>query len=172
MSRPLGLVAWFLGPPASGKTTLSRELAQARRSAGRPVVMLDGDEVRQRLHRDLGFSSFDRLSNVTRVARLAKFLADQDVDVLVAMITPEREHQAAVRHIVPSVEFVYCHATLSALEARDPKGHYARARAGELRWFTGIEAPFEKPRPPYIEVQTERISIHAAIAHVINELKR
>lgn len=171
MSTSTTRVYWFLGLPASGKTTLSRRFADMWRSVGRGVVVLDGDDIRRELHYNLGFTSTDRYENVTRTAKLATLIARQGVGVVVAMITPERDQQEAVREIIPKLCFIHCRAELSVLEARDPKGHYAQARASERRGFTGVDAPFDVPLRPHIEVRTDQLSETDCIAKIYTELQ-
>jgi adenylylsulfate kinase len=140
---------------------------------GYPVQVLDGDEIRQHLSRDLGFSKADRDENVMRIGYVAQLLVQQNVTVLVAAISPYREARLQVKERIGSFLEVYVNASLAACMGRDPKRLYARALLGELRYFTGIEDPYEPPLEPDVECNTEEEScdesmnkVLAAIRHV------
>ncbi len=153
--RQRGAVLWFTGLSGAGKTTLSVALAEALRARGKIVVRLDGDLIRQGLSADLGFSPEDRAENVRRVAAAAKHLADAQVVVLAALISPYAEDRQAARSLITPTPFSLVHVAtpLETCEARDPKGLYARARAGEIAQFTGISAPYEAPTAADLELE-------------------
>jgi len=140
-----GKVIWFTGLSGAGKTTLARALAEA---LPQPVRVLDADEVRAQLCADLGYTLADRHENIRRIAALARQLADEGNTVLVAAITPLEAMREDVRREIPAVFEVFVDTPLEVCEQRDPKGLYARARAGLLPHFTGIDSPYERPTHP------------------------
>ena len=147
-----GATVWFTGLSGSGKSTVAAELERALVAAGRPAYLLDGDNLRHGLNADLGFSAADRSENIRRVGEVARLFADAGVVALVPVISPYRADRDRVRAIheavgVPFVE-VFVDTPLDVCEARDPKGLYAKARAGELKGFTGIDDPYEAPVDP------------------------
>lgn len=167
---------WFMGRPAAGKTTLASRVADRLRAAGYPVENLDGDEVRRHLHPDLGFSRAERRTNNRRTAYLAAVLNRNDVPVVVGMIAPFREARERARRLVEEEgdgEFVLVsvECSLETAEARDPKGLYERARAGEIAKFTGIDHPFQEPRDPDVAVDTETLSVAESVEHVLTRLR-
>ena len=139
---------------------------------GRHTAMLDGDNLRHGLNRDLGFRAEDRVENVRRVAEVARLMADAGLVVLVALISPFRAERAFARSLLPEGEFieVFVDAPLSVAEARDPKGLYARARRGELVNFTGIDSPYEAPLSPELRIDGQALSAAAACERVIELL--
>jgi adenylylsulfate kinase len=168
-----GLAVWFTGLSGAGKTTLCRILEPHLRARGDPVKVLDADEIRQHLSADLGFSKEDRDENVRRIGEVAHLLVQQNFLVLIAAISPYREARERVRNRIGSFLEVYVNASLAACIERDPKKLYARALRGELKYFTGIEHPYEPPLEPDVECNTELESreesaakVFAAIRHV------
>jgi len=151
--RPgVGATVWFTGLSGSGKSTVAAELERALVAAGRPAYLLDGDNLRHGLNADLGFSAADRSENIRRVGEVARLFADAGVVALVPVISPYRTDRDRARAIheaagVPFVE-VFVDTPLEVCEARDPKGLYAKARAGEIKGFTGIDDPYEAPVHP------------------------
>jgi bifunctional enzyme CysN/CysC len=147
-----GATVWFTGLSGSGKSTVAVELERALVAAGRPAYLLDGDNLRHGLNADLGFSAADRSENIRRVSEVARLFADAGVVALVPVISPYRADRDRARAIheavgVPFVE-VFVDTPLDVCEARDPKGLYAKARAGEIKGFTGIDDPYEAPVHP------------------------
>jgi bifunctional enzyme CysN/CysC len=147
-----GATVWFTGLSGSGKSTVAAELERALVAAGRPAYLLDGDNLRHGLNADLGFTSADRSENIRRVGEVARLFADAGVVALVPVISPYRADRDRARSIheavgVPFVE-VFVDTPLEVCEARDPKGLYAKARAGEIKGFTGIDDPYEAPLHP------------------------
>ncbi|MGE0868666.1 MAG: adenylyl-sulfate kinase [Kofleriaceae bacterium] len=171
MSR--GGIAWFTGLSGAGKSTLATAVS-ARVAASRPVELLDGDDVRTFLSAGLGFSRADRDTNVQRIGYVARLLAKHGVLVFVAAISPYAETRADVRRRSeaaghPFVE-VFVNAPLDTVIARDVKGLYKRAQAGEIPSFTGITDPYEPPTAPTIEVRTDRDSQEACEQQIVDAL--
>jgi bifunctional enzyme CysN/CysC len=147
-----GATVWFTGLSGSGKSSIAMEVERRLVASGRPAYVLDGDNLRHGLNGDLGFSPQDRKENIRRVAEVAKLMADAGVVVLVSLVSPYREDRATARAIhdeagLPFYE-VFVDTPLEVAEARDPKGLYAKARAGQIPDFTGISAPYEAPTTP------------------------
>lgn len=172
MSAPIlrrPFVLWFTGLPAAGKTTISTLVAVELERAGIVVEHLDGDVVRTHLSRGLGFSKEDRDVNVERVAWVASRVARAGAAVLVSMVSPYRESRLRARKLVEEhAAFVEVHVAtpLERCVARDPKGHYARAYAGELDDFTGVSAPYEEPSAPELRLETSDREAGACVAEV------
>ncbi len=154
-----GAVLWFTGLSGSGKSTVAGALEQALHQLGVSTYLLDGDNVRHGLCRDLGFSDADRKENIRRVGEVAKLMVDAGLIVLSAFISPHREERQMVRDMVGEGRFieVFVDTPLAICEARDPKGLYKKARAGELRNFTGIDAVYEAPEHPEIRLDGEQL---------------
>jgi len=164
---------WFMGRPASGKSTLASRLEQYVRDRNYKVENLDGDEIRQNLHPDLGFTQEERRINNRRTAFIAKLLNRNDIAVVTGMITPFREAQRQARDIVePDGEFVliYVKCSVAACTSRDPKGLYEQAKSGKLENFTGINHPFQEPHNPDIVVDTEERAVEDCVEHVVARL--
>jgi bifunctional enzyme CysN/CysC len=159
--RPgVGATVWFTGLSGSGKSTVAAELERALVAAGRPAYLLDGDNLRHGLNADLGFTAADRSENIRRVGEVARLFADAGVVALVPVISPYRTDRDRARAIhesagVPFVE-VFVDTPLEVCEARDPKGLYAKARAGEIKGFTGIDDPYEAPHHPDLRLTPDR----------------
>lgn len=152
------LVFWFTGLSGSGKSTLAGLFERYLFSNGFHSYLIDGDNVRHGLNRDLGFGDGDRVENIRRVGELSKLMVDAGLIVLAAFISPFARDRALVRHMLNVGEFVevYLDAPLGACEMRDPKGLYRRARAGEIKHFTGIDSPYEPPSEAEIVLATGR----------------
>ncbi|MGK2929873.1 MAG: adenylyl-sulfate kinase [Acidimicrobiales bacterium] len=156
-SRPTpGITVWFTGLSGSGKSTVAVEVERLLVERGRPAYLLDGDNLRQGLNGDLGFSADDRAENVRRVGEVARLFADAGVVALVPVISPYAVDRARVReiHALAGLPFLEVHVDtpLEVCEARDPKGLYAKARAGEITGFTGIDDPYEAPDDPELRL--------------------
>ena len=149
-------VLWFTGLSGSGKSTIANMLEKKLHAAGRHTYMLDGDNVRHGLNRDLGFTEGDRVENIRRVAEVAKLMADAGLIAIVSFISPFRAERRMAREMMAPEEFVevFVDTPLEVCAERDPKGLYARARAGELKNFTGIDSPYEAPESPDIHLRT------------------
>jgi bifunctional enzyme CysN/CysC len=154
--RLRGTTVWFTGLSGSGKSTIANEVAERLLETGRPAYLLDGDNVRHGLNADLGFSAADRTENVRRIGEVARLMADAGLVVLVPVISPYRVDRAGVRamHDAAGLEFVevFVDTPLELCEQRDPKGLYAKARAGELTGMTGIDDPYESPVDPELRL--------------------
>jgi bifunctional enzyme CysN/CysC len=149
-------VFWFTGLSGSGNSTIANLLEQKLHAMGKHTYILDGDNVRHGLNRDLGFTETDRVENIRRVAEVAKLMVDAGLIVLVTFISPFRADRAMARSLFNEGEFieVFVDTSLEVAEQRDPKGLYAKARKGEIKNFTGIDSPYEKPESPEVLIDT------------------
>jgi len=173
LSGHLGGVLWFTGLSGSGKSTLSSALEKRLYGLGTRTYLLDGDNIRQGLNRDLGFSKADRTENIRRISEVAKLLADAGVIALSAFISPYRVDRQLAREVIGTDAFleIYVHCSLEECERRDPKGLYVKARSGEIPHFTGVSDPYEIPQNPDIIVLTEEESVEEATERILAELK-
>jgi len=167
-------VLWFTGLSGAGKSTVANALEKALFQRGHHSYLLDGDNVRHGLNRDLGFSDDERVENIRRIGEVAKLMADAGLVVLTAFISPFRADRAMVRELMEDGEFIEIHvdAPIETCEARDPKGLYAKARAGVIRNFTGIDSPYEAPESPEVVVDTARMSVDECVEELLAYLKR
>jgi adenylyl-sulfate kinase len=168
-----GCVVWLTGLSASGKSTLAVELERELFQRGRQVFRLDGDNLRHGLCADLGFSPEHRKENIRRIGEVARLFADAGLICITAFISPYRSDRAMARACAPAGRFfeVYVNAPLAVCEQRDPKGLYAKARAGGLANFTGISAPYEAPLQPELEVRTDQLSVTQCVAVILERLR-
>jgi adenylylsulfate kinase len=159
---------WFTGLSGAGKSTLAHVLEEELYQRGCRTYVFDGDNVRHGLCRDLGFSIEDRSENIRRIGEMAKLFVDAGVIALTAFISPIREDRERVRGLFPHGDFieVYVKCSLEACEARDVKGLYKKARAGEIPQFTGISSPYEPPLDPEITIDTENRSIEDCVDEI------
>ncbi len=166
-----GATVWFTGLSGSGKSTIATRVEEALVGMGRTAYLLDGDNIRHGLNADLGFSSEDRAENVRRVGEVAILFADAGIVSLVPVISPYRADRQLVRkrHEEAGLDFfqVYVNTPLEVCERRDPKGLYAKARAGEITGFTGIDDPYEPPGTPDLEIRTVDMTVDEAVAAVL-----
>ncbi|MDV3503105.1 adenylyl-sulfate kinase [Marinobacter sp. M-5] len=160
---------WFTGLSGSGKSTIANALDVALHERGYHTFLLDGDNVRHGLCNDLGFSDEDRVENIRRVGEVCKLFADAGLIVMSAFISPFTSDRRMVRKLFPAGEFieVFMDAPLETCESRDPKGLYKKARAGEIRHFTGIDSPYEVPAHPEIRLDTSCHSVDDCVESVI-----
>lgn len=169
-----GCVVWFTGLSGSGKSTVARRFEQLLLERGRGCYVLDGDNIRFGLNKDLGFSPEDRNENIRRIGEVAKLFADAAIITTTAFISPYRTDRDNVRVIMPEGTFieVYINAPLDVCESRDPKGLYKKARAGLIPEFTGISAPYEEPLSPELELRTDLYDVDACAEQVLNYLDK
>jgi bifunctional enzyme CysN/CysC len=171
-----GMTVWLTGLSGSGKSTVAAEVERRLVASGRPAYLLDGDNLRHGLNADLGFGADDRAENVRRVGEVAKLLADAGVIAVVSLVSPYREHREKVRaaHATDNVPFVevFVDTPLEICEQRDPKGMYAKARAGEIKNFTGIDDPYEAPEAPHLRLRPTDGDASTQAALVIDLVER
>ncbi|MBD2195780.1 MULTISPECIES: adenylyl-sulfate kinase [Calothrix] len=165
-----GVTVWLTGLSGAGKTTISRSLEQQLRCSGYKVQVLDGDIVRKNLCKELGFSKEDRDENIRRIGFVAHLLTKNDVIVIVCAISPYYAIRQEVRQLIGNFIEVYVHAPLNVCEQRDVKGLYKKARAGEIKNFTGIDDPYEPPLNPEVECKTDSESIVESANKVLAKL--
>jgi adenylylsulfate kinase len=168
-----GAVVWITGLSGAGKTTLADALQRTLFDLGCQVFALDGDKVRNGLCADLGFSLPERSENIRRIGEVAYLFCQAGQIVIVSAISPMRADRARVRALVPAPQFieVYCRCPLAVCEARDPKGLYQRARAGQLAEFTGISSPYEAPEAPEVVVDSATASVDDAVGKLLAALR-
>ena len=171
-----GATIWMTGLPGSGKSTIASGVEASLLDAGRSAYILDGDNLRHGLNGDLGFSAADRTENVRRTAEVSALLADAGVVVLVALVSPYRADRDAARavHAARGLPFLEVHVatSLEECERRDPKGLYARARAGEITGLTGVDDPYEPPESPEVVVGGAGEAVEDSVAAVLAALPR
>jgi len=169
-----GIIIWFTGLSGAGKSTLAHAVEEQLHQKGCRTFVLDGDNVRHGLCSDLGFSSEDRVENIRRVAEVAILLMEAGIIVLAAFISPYRKDRRLVRGICQHEDFieVYCDSPIEVCEQRDVKGLYKKARAGKIKDFTGISAPYEIPEYPELTVKTDIATLGECTQKVIDALKQ
>lgn len=167
-------IAWLTGLSGAGKSTVANAVDRALIEGGRQTMVIDGDNLRLGLNRDLGFSAADRAENIRRAAETARLLAEAGIVVIVSLISPFREDRAMARQTAGDIPFleVFIDTPLTICEERDPKGLYSRARAGQIPEFTGISAPYEPPETPDLVVLTAGCTAEQSAAALISELMR
>lgn len=170
-----GATLWFTGLSGSGKSTVAVALEKALIDQGRLVYRLDGDNVRMGINKNLGFTAEDRTENIRRIGEVAKLFVDAGVIVLSSFISPYREDRDGVRklHDAAGMDFieVFVDCPLEEAEKRDPKGLYKKARAGEIKFFTGIDDPYETPDSPELTLNSADMSLEEEVAALIKLLK-
>jgi len=166
-------ILWFTGLSAAGKSTIANLVDMRLHALGKHTYLLDGDNVRLGLNKDLGFSDADRVENIRRIAEVAGLMVDAGLIAIVAFISPFRRERAMARKLVGAGEFIeiFVDTPIAVAEARDPKGLYRKARRGELKEFTGIDSPYEPPETPEIRIDTTLISAQDAAEQIIGYLK-
>jgi adenylylsulfate kinase len=167
-------ILWFTGLSGAGKSTLANAVNSALFEQGLACYVLDGDNVRHGLCSDLGFSDADREENIRRIGEVAKLFLDAGVVVLTAFVSPFQADRARARALVEPGDFIeiHCAADLEVCESRDTKGLYAKARAGEIKEFTGISSPYEAPEHPELRIDTGRQSLEACVLQVLAHLQQ
>lgn len=168
-----GAILWFTGLSGAGKSTLAHAVEERLHQLGCRTFVLDGDNVRHGLCSDLGFSETDRKENIRRIGEAAKLFLEAGVISLTAFISPFRSDRERVRSLVPHGDFleVYCRCPLDVCEERDVKGLYKRARAGDIKDFTGISSPYESPDSPELTVDTDKLTLDECVDSVIAMLR-
>lgn len=174
LNKQRSAVIWFTGLSGSGKTTVANALEQELHKLSFRTYLLDGDNVRHGLSNDLGFSDEDRTENIRRIGEVSKLFIDAGVMVLATFISPFLTDRKFVRNIVNETEFIEIHieCPLETCEQRDVKGLYKKARAGEIKQFTGIDSPYEKPNDPEIVIDTSKLTIDESVAEIISYLNK
>jgi adenylyl-sulfate kinase len=168
-----GAILWFTGLSGSGKSTIGHRVERMLIERGAFAYVLDGDNVRHGLNSDLGFAAEDRVENIRRIGEVARLFSDAGALVVSAFISPYRQDRDRIRGLVPEGEFVevFVDTPLEVCEARDPKGLYKKARAGEIKNFTGLDAPYEPPEQPEVHLKTATLSVDEAAEQVIRYLE-
>ncbi len=172
MNKHRSILVWFTGLSASGKSTIAHHLEKELFERGVRSYVLDGDNVRHGISNNLGFSREDRRENLRRIAEVSKLMVDSGVVVLSAFVSPYREDRSYVREIVGADDFVevYVRCPVEVCEQRDPKGLYKKARAGVIKGYTGIDAPYEEPQSPDVVLDTMELDVEDAVRKVLEYL--
>jgi adenylylsulfate kinase len=167
-------IVWFTGLPGSGKSTLANKLEEKLFERRVRTFVIDGDNVRTGLNKDLGFSAEDRQENIRRIGEVAKLFVEAGMIVMTAFISPYRRDRELVRSLVNKDEFieVYVKCPLEVCEQRDVKGHYRMARQGLIKQFTGIDDAYEEPEHPEIMIETDKLAIDECVQGIIGYLER
>ena len=169
-----GCVVWLTGLSAAGKSTIATELERELFNQGKHAYVLDGDNMRHGLCSDLAFSPEDRKENIRRIGEVARLFADAGFICITAFISPYRSDRELARQIAPDGKFieVYLNSPLAVCERRDPKGLYAKARAGAIKDFTGVSAPYEPPLKPELELPTDTMNVAECVAAILERLRK
>ncbi len=167
------VVIWFTGLSGSGKSTLAHSVEEILFNKGCRTYVLDGDNVRHGLNSDLDFSHKDRTENIRRISEVTKLMMEAGLIVMTAFISPFRDDRIAVRNLISDGDFIeiYCKASLETCEKRDIKGLYKRAKAGEIKNYTGINSPYEAPKNPELIVDTDKEELEESVSRIVNYLK-
>ena len=165
---------WLTGLSGAGKTSIALALVQALKAQGRAVALLDGDQLRHGLNRDLGFTPQDRHENIRRTAEVARLMNAAGLTVIAAFISPYRADRAMAADIIGAAHFIEVHVStpLAECEARDPKGLYAKARAGQIAQFTGVSAPYEAPLSPALSLDTGVLALQESVGRLCRHLQQ
>ncbi len=168
-----GVVLWFTGLSGSGKSTIANEVAHKLHSMGKFTYVLDGDNIRHGLNKNLGFSPEDRNENIRRISEVANLFADAGLISITAFISPYRKYRNFCRELVGKGRYleIYVKASLETCEQRDHKGMYKKARAGEIKDFTGVDAPYEEPENPELVVDTDKETVDESAEKVMKKLE-
>lgn len=169
-----GVVVWYTGLSASGKSTIAHKVEAILFERGHLTYVLDGDNIRHGLNKNLGFSPEDREENIRRIGEVARLFADTGVIAMTAFISPYRGDRNKARELLEDGQFVevYVDCPLRVLEERDPKGLYKKARAGEIKEFTGISAPYEPPETPELVIDTSKLDVEESAIKVVEYLEK
>ncbi|KMQ32195.1 adenylyl-sulfate kinase [Bacillus cereus] len=165
-------VIWFTGLSGSGKSTLAMEIERELYQRGMRTYVLDGDNIRHGLNKDLNFSPEDRKENIRRIGEVSKLFVDSGTITITAFISPYNEDRSLIRSMYPVGEFIeiYLKCSIDICEQRDPKGLYKKARYGEIKDFTGVSAPYEEPTTPELIIETDKQDIEVSVQQVITYL--
>jgi len=167
------IVLWFTGLSGSGKSTIAHALEEKLFQKGCRTFVLDGDNVRHGLNSNLDFSEKGRTENIRRISEVSKLMMESGLIVMTAFISPFSKDRDEARKLISNDDFIeiYCKASLETCEARDVKGLYKRARAGEIKNYTGIDSPYEKPENPELVIDTDQQSLEESISNILDFLK-
>ena len=167
-------ILWFTGLSGSGKSTITNAVESELFNRGIKTYLLDGDNVRHGLNKDLGFSQIDRIENIRRIGEVSKLFIDSGLIVLTAFISPFKSDRQIAKSLVAYDEFVevFINTPLEICESRDPKGLYTKARNGDIKNFTGIDSPYEEPVEPQIEIKTDELNINKSVDKIVDYLIR
>ena len=173
LKKQKSCVLWFTGLSGSGKSTIANIVEKKLAAQGHHTYLLDGDNIRHGLNKDLGFTDADRVENIRRIGEVARLMVDSGLIVLTAFISPFRAERQMARGLLDENEFleVFVETPLRIAEERDPKGLYKKARRGELKNFTGIDSPYEEPEAPEILIDTSALSAEQCAERVISMLR-
>ena len=165
---------WLTGLSGAGKTSIALALAQTLKAQGQAVTVLDGDQLRHGLNRDLGFTPEDRHENIRRTAEVARLMNDAGLLVIAAFISPSRADRAMAADIIGAAHFIEVHVStpLAVCEARDPKGLYEKARAGQIAQFTGVSAPYEAPLAAALTLDAGSLALDESVARICRHLRQ
>ena len=166
-------IIWFTGLSGSGKSTIAGRVEEMLNERGFLTYLLDGDNIRTGLNKNLGFSDEDRSENIRRIGEVSKLFVDAGVIVLAAFISPFKSDREMVRQLADKGDFieVFVNCPQEICELRDPKGLYKKARAGEIKDFTGVDSPFEIPQKPEIEIRSDQMSVEQAAEKIVRLIK-
>lgn len=167
-----GTAVWFTGLSGSGKTTIAIALEQELNNKGLLTQVLDGDNIRAGINNNLGFSDADRTENIRRIAEITKLFVNCGIVTICCFVSPTEDIRTIARNIIGTADFVevFVNTPLAICEQRDVKGLYARARKGEIKDFTGIDAPFETPANPAVELRTNELSVQESVKKILEKL--
>ncbi|MCK4347465.1 MAG: adenylyl-sulfate kinase [Thermoplasmatales archaeon] len=168
-----GVILWFTGLSGSGKSTVANEVAYKLHEKGKLAYILDGDNIRHGLNKNLGFSPEDRKENIRRISEVANLFADAGIIAITAFISPYAKDRNFCRELAGEGRFleIFAKASLESCEKRDPKGMYKKARAGEIKDFTGIDAPYEAPENPEVIVDTDKETVDESAEKILKKLE-
>lgn len=167
-------ILWFTGLPSSGKSTLANKIEEELFKKGIRSYILDGDNIRAGLNKNLGFSKEDREENIRRISEVAKLFVDAGVVAITAFISPYKKDRDMVRNLVEKGEFIeiYLKCPVEVCEQRDVKGHYKKAHEGLITHFTGVDDPYEEPKNPEIVIETDKLNIDESVKKILKYLQK
>ena len=173
LNKHKSVVIWFTGLSGSGKSTLAHAVEEILFNKGCRTFVLDGDNVRHGLSSNLDYSHRDRTENIRRIGEVTKLMMKAGLIIMTAFISPFKEDRIAVRNLIPDGDFIeiYCNASLETCEERDFKGFYKRARAGEIKNYTGIDSPYEVPDNPELVIDTDKETLDESVSRIVSFLQ-